>query len=88
MVKRRSDVQEVALSSGTGWAGGTDREGFEVGRRWRQEALGDRWELGFWVTVWREKEREREIIRIGSIRFLVTHMPFFTHINLLEQSFA
>ena len=32
-----SDVQEVALSNGTGWAGGSDREGFEVvGRQWRQ----------------------------------------------------
>ena len=33
------------------WAGGRDSTEFEVGRQWRQEAMGDRWELGFWVTV-------------------------------------
>ena len=33
------------------WAGSGDNTEFEVGRWWRQEALGDRWELGFWVTV-------------------------------------
>ena len=45
---------------------------------------------GSWVSGlrFRERKREREIIHIGSIRFLVMHMPFFTHINLLEQSFA
>ena len=45
---------------------------------------------GSWVSGlrFRERKRKREIIRIGSIRFLVMHMPFFTHINLLEQSFA
>ena len=33
------------------WAGSGDSKEFEVGWRWRQEALGDRWELGFWITV-------------------------------------
>ena len=38
------------------WAGSGDSTEFEVGWQWRQEALGDQWELGSGLQF-RERSR-------------------------------
>ena len=69
-MKRRSDVQEVALSGGTGWVNGSDREGFDIYGGLAVETVqnlrlaggGDRrlWVTGgSWVSGLQFRERSR-----------------------------